>query len=130
MWTVRGAEDNLVVSTGFAVLTPGADVDARYLSWLSQSDLVVEEIVARSVGVSYPAINPTDIGSILVPVPALHIQRIVADYLATETARMDALIAKHVRTADLLAEYRKALITSVVTGETAVPLSDKELMAA
>jgi type I restriction enzyme S subunit len=53
VWPVTGSADDLVVSTGFAVLTPTDGLDARYLGWLIQSDLVIEEIVARSVGVSF-----------------------------------------------------------------------------
>ena len=94
VWPVRASATDLVVSTGFAVLTPTRSIDSRYLGWLVQSDVVVEEVVARSVGVSYPAINPSDIGTVRVPLPPLAHQRAIADYLDRETARIDALIEK------------------------------------
>lgn len=97
VWPVRDSATDLVVSTGFAVLTPGPGVDSRYLGWLAQSDVVVEEVVARSVGVSYPAISPSDIGTVRVPLPPLARQRVIADYLDRETARIDALIEKYER---------------------------------
>lgn len=37
VWPVRGAESNLVVSTGFATLTPSAGVNSRFLGWIAQS---------------------------------------------------------------------------------------------
>ena len=92
VWPVRASATDLVVSTGFAVLTPTRSIDSRYLGWLVQSDVVVEEVVARSVGVSYPAINPSDIGTVRVPLPPLARQRAIANYLDRETARIDALI--------------------------------------
>ena len=64
VWPVQGETGDLIVSTGFAVLSPGPRLDCRYLGWVAQSDPVIEEIVARSVGVSYPAINGSEIGDI------------------------------------------------------------------
>ena len=66
--------------------------------------------------------------SISLPEPAS--QQAIAAYLDIQTTHIDALIAKYTRTTDLLAEYRKALITSVITGESAVPLPAEELVAA
>ena len=45
---------DLIVSTGFATVTPGPEVDQRFLFWWLRSTPFVEEIVARSVGVSLP----------------------------------------------------------------------------
>ena len=94
VWPVRERAEQLVVSTGFAVLTPRPELDPRYLGWMAQSDPFVDAIVARSVGVSYPAINPTEIGELRVDLPSLGAQRAIADYLDTETTRIDALVTK------------------------------------
>jgi len=104
VWPVIGDTSDLVVSTGFAVLTPKADVDARFLGWWAQSDPFVEEIVARSVGVSYPAISGLELGDVSVPVPPLEEQRAFADYLDTETFRIDSLIERKRRLAQLVTE--------------------------
>jgi type I restriction enzyme S subunit len=116
VWPVRDSATDLVVSTGFAVLTPTRSIDSRYLGWLVQSDVVVEEVVARSVGVSYPAINPSDIGTVRVPLPPLARQRSVADYLDRETARIDALIEKKQHLLGLLDERRMAVMADGVSG--------------
>jgi type I restriction enzyme S subunit len=108
VWPVVGPTDDLVVSTGFAVLTPGPELDPRYLGWLAQSDVLLEAVIARSVGVSYPAINPAEVGDARVPKPSLREQRSVADFLATEAARIDALIGKRRRMAALVLEREQA----------------------
>jgi type I restriction enzyme S subunit len=112
VWPVSGDTSDLVVSTGFAVLTPGPAVDARFLGWAAQSNVVIEEIVARSVGVSYPAINGLEIGDIPVPLPSLPRQRAIADYLDAETARLDRSVAAIHRSLELLTERRKSLIVA------------------
>ncbi len=91
---IRDDASDLIASTGFAVLSPGAGIDSRFLSWYAQSDPFIEEVVARSVGVSYPAIAPSELAQFPVPTPALAEQRAIADFLDAETARIDALIAK------------------------------------
>ncbi|MEJ7819634.1 MAG: restriction endonuclease subunit S [Rubrobacteraceae bacterium] len=50
--------------------------------------------MAQSVGVSYPAISPSDLARLPVPTLDLPAQRAIADFLDAETARIDALIAK------------------------------------
>lgn len=82
-----------------------------------QSEPLIHEVVARSTGVSYPAISPTDLTRIRIPVPTLSQQEAVANFLDRETAEADALIAKYERLADLIRERRSALITAAVTGQ-------------
>ena len=79
---------NPVVSTGFAVLRPRC-IDSRFLGYIATSQEFVESVVSRSVGVSYPAINASEILNIHVPVPPLADQRRIADYLDRETAEID-----------------------------------------
>jgi len=110
VWPVTGPSDDLVVSTGFAVLSPRAKFDPRFLGWLMQSDLVIEEIVARSVGVSYPAINGLEIGNLEVPVPSQAEQRAIADYLDAETARIDAVLTARRRQRELLIAFRRSVL--------------------
>lgn len=105
----------LVCSTGFAVVTAGKRLDPRYLAHWMRSDPVVDEICARSTGVSYPAINASEIGCLPVPLLPLDRQRRVADFLDRKTAAIDALIAKKERLIELLQEKRQALITQAVT---------------
>ena len=116
VWPVAGSFDDIVVSTGFAVLTP-RDIEPRYLSWWVMSDVFVEEVVARSVGVSYPAVNSSELGEIRVRLPNVDEQRAIADYLDIETNRIDALISKKRRLIELLDKRRAVYVgTAVVAG--------------
>ena len=116
VWPIHGETEDLVVSTGFAVLTP-TEVDPRYFSWWVLSDVFIEEVVARSVGVSYPAINASELGNLGVRIPPLAEQRAIADYLDTETSRIDTLVTKKRRMIELLEQRLVALATRLVTGE-------------
>jgi type I restriction enzyme S subunit len=114
VWPIRDAAEDLVVSTGFAVLSPGDCIEPRYLGWLVQSDLVIEEVVARSVGVSYPAINASEIGELRVPVPAVPQQRAIADYLDVETARIDQMVDLVRRQREQLGARRRAAVSMAI----------------
>lgn len=113
--TVREAPDNLIASTGFCVIRPGEQIDAAFLGWVMKSEPIVGEIVARSVGVSYPATNASEVVKLEAPLPDLDTQRRIAGYLDDKTARIDALIEKKRALLDRLAEKRQALITRAVT---------------
>lgn len=106
---------NLICSTGFAVLSAGKTVDPRFLAYWVRSAYFIDEIVARSVGVSYPAINASDIGNLPFPTIPPKDQRTIAVFLDRATERIDGLIAKKQRQIELLQEKRAALISHVVT---------------
>ena len=111
---IRDPGDNLIVSTGFAVVRP-RKLDSGYLSYALRSPFFVETVVSRSTGVSYPAINAPEVGNIGVTIPSLPEQRAIAAFLDRETARIDALIEKKRRQIELLQEKRSALISHAVT---------------
>ena len=113
---IRQPPANLVVSTGFAVVRPGPDIfDAQYCKYALREPEFLAEVERRSVGVSYPAINASDLASIRVHIHEVNRPRAIADYLDRETARLDALVAAKERVLGLLAEKRRAHITRAVT---------------
>lgn len=111
---VRNPPPEMVVSTGFAVIRP-RDVDRGYCSWALREHRFIEEVVANSNGVSYPAINASQIGELSIAVPRMSEQRHVAAFLDRETARIDQLIARYELLIERLAEYRNSVITRAVT---------------
>lgn len=114
---IRNPEDDLIVSTGFAVVRPRNKVDPEYLGYFLQSQGFIGEVVSKSVGVSYPAINASDLVGIESLLPPLLEQKAIADFLDVKMAEIDALIAKKEELLKLLAEQRAALITNAVTGK-------------
>ncbi|MCL5968717.1 MAG: restriction endonuclease subunit S [Betaproteobacteria bacterium] len=112
---VENPPDNLIVSTGFAVIRPSNLLDHRFCKYALRANKFLWEVESRSTGVSYPAINASDLGDIKVSLPEIGTQRLIANYLDRETARIDGLIAEKERMLTLLEEKRAALISRVVT---------------
>lgn len=110
---IENPPDNLVVSTGFAVLRPHA-MSPRFAKYAFSESGFINTVLVRSTGVSYPAINATDLVRIPIPVPGDE-QEAIAAYLDTETARIDALVSEKEKLIDLLKEYRQSVITEAVT---------------
>ena len=108
--------ENMIVSTGFAVIRPSSFIDNRFLGYVLQNSAFVEEVVARSTGVSYPAINPSSLVCIPVAYPKNQAeQRRIATFLDWKTTKIDALIAKKQALIEKLKEKRLAVITQAVT---------------
>jgi type I restriction enzyme S subunit len=123
---IENPPENMVVSTGFAVLRPSAGVYPKFLAWLAQSDGFVQRVEAHSVGVSYPAINPSVLGSLSIHLPPLDDQRSTADFLDRQTARIDELIAKKVRLIELLKERSSRLVHHLVRRGVTEPLASRD----
>jgi type I restriction enzyme S subunit len=116
---VKDAETVRVYSTGFAVLRPRPGVvDPRYLAYTLTSSLVMDEIVATSVGVSYPAIQGTALHRLRVPYHPIDTQRAIADYLDSEVNDIDAMIGKMDDLAGTLQRRATIISTRSVFGLT------------
>lgn len=107
-------DEDVIVSTGFAVLDP-CEFDSLYLTFLISSDLVCEEIERRSWGIAYPAISETSMSSIVVPIPPLLEQQLIADYLRRACTKLDSACSVLERQLQTLDDYRKSLIQETVT---------------
>lgn len=112
---IENPPENLIVSTGFAVVRPkGSLFDARFCKYAVREKHFLWEVESRSTGVSYPAINASDLADIRINLPDIETQRLIADYLDRETARIDALVAEKEKMLALLEEKRGALISRAV----------------
>lgn len=122
---IRDPDPDTIVSTGFAVIRP-RELDPAFAAYALRASYFVDEVVAASTGVSYPAINSSALGNIAVLVPPLSTQRAIAAFLDRETAKIDTLVEKKRRLLDLLDEQRTALITHAVTRglDPDVPMKD------
>lgn len=107
---------NIIVSTGFAVLTP-TKINSRYLGYMVKSEYFTNLVSAYSVGVSYPAINSTDLINLDILIPSDEEQKQIADYLDAEISDINTIINKVSDNIRLLEEYKTSLIHHVVTGK-------------
>ena len=73
--------DGCIASTGFCVLRPKEDVNGRWFGYAISEKTIIDEVVARSVGVSYPAINASDLVKLQLRCPPAEEQKAIADYL-------------------------------------------------
>lgn len=110
---------DVVVSTGFAVLSPIKSY-SKYFYYLLRSNHLIDEICALSSGVSYPAIAATRIESINIPVPPLEEQKQIAAYLDDRCAKIDEAVTIIDKQIDALKRLKRSLINEVVTGKRMV----------
>ncbi len=80
------------------------------VAWLGEL-LRSMDLNQYSQSAAQPGIAVDVIANLEIPVPPLHEQCAIADYLDRETARLDGLVAAKERVLGLLAEKRRALIT-------------------
>ncbi len=107
-----------VYSTGFAVLRAReGHLLPKFLKWLILNDLVIQAIESHSEGLSYPAINASELINLRVAVPGMFEQEAIAKYIDLETSRISRLIERIQDSIDLLKKRRSALITAAVTGQ-------------
>jgi len=114
---IKSPENNLIVSTGFAVIRPSSSLNSEFAAYALQATYFVESIVANSTGVSYPAIDTSKVSNFSIAFPELLEQQQIAAFLDRETAKIDALVNKIREAINSLKEYRTALISAAVTGK-------------
>lgn len=121
IWYVGEDADDLIASTGFAVLTPGSGVEPEYLGYVIQSSPFVNRVTANSIGIAYPAIAETVLGRFPVALPpTVDEQQAIVARIKTESAPLDDAIARTEEEIKLIREYRDRLIADVVTGQVDV----------
>ncbi|MBT6757751.1 MAG: restriction endonuclease subunit S [Candidatus Jacksonbacteria bacterium] len=118
--------ENLIVSTGFAVLTPKKIIYKSYFSNWLMSETFINRVSAISKGVSYPATNSTEIGDLFVFLPPLLEQTSIAAYLDTKTAQIDRQIDLLSQKATQYGKLKQSLINETVTRglDKSVPMKD------
>ncbi len=113
-------KNGYIASTGFAVLRP-VNINSKYLGYYSHSESFIDNTISNSVGVTYPAINASEILEFPIQFPpTTKEQTEIVKHIEKESTRIDAKIAKAEQYINLLTEYRTALISEVVTGKIKV----------
>jgi len=118
-------------TTELHVLSPGSEIDAQYLYYITASDRFRRLGEAAMFGAAGQKRVPEDfVRDYCVPVPPLAQQRAIVDYLDRETVRLDTLLAEKERLLKLLTEKRQALITRAVTRglDSDAPMRDSGIL--
>lgn len=118
IWYVNEDADDLIASTGFAVLTPNNGVEPEYLGYVIQSSAFVSRVTANSIGIAYPAIAETVLGRFPVAMPpTVPEQQTIVAHIQSESAPLDTAIEQALDEIKLIREYRDRLIADAVTGQ-------------
>ncbi len=103
--TIPTSDYPLVASTGFITLrAKESKISTGFLKYAVLSNAFISLVEAKSVGISYPAINASEIVNISIPTPPIAEQRRIADFLDAECARIDAVMEQ---TRASIEEYKK-----------------------
>lgn len=103
-----------IASTGFAVIRT-KNANASFLKYALLSDNFVSQVEADSVGISYPAINASQIMTFKIPVPPLSEQAAIAAYLDEKCATIDAIIAEAKASIEEYKSWKASVIFETVT---------------
>lgn len=117
-----------IVSPAYSVFRVRGGQDPRFLDYMVRSDRVILYYKAFSAGVidSRLRLYPDTFSSLHCALPPPNEQRLIANFLDHETAKIDALIAEQKKLLALLAEKRQATISHAVTRglDPHVPMKD------
>ncbi|QRQ59804.1 restriction endonuclease subunit S [Sphingobacterium multivorum] len=113
------SKSKFIFSTGFAILTPNG-VSPKYLANVVRSNVFTDQVSFASKGMSYPAINSTDLGCLWIPIPPVSEQKAIITHLQEQTSKIDKAISQRQEQIVKLKEYKQSLINEVVTGKIKV----------
>ena len=103
------------VNQGCRLLVPRSSIQTEYLHYTlinSRSSLV-----SLGQGSTFTELSRTLLSGFRIPLPPIHEQTAIVEYLDKTTADIDAAIGRARRQIELLREYRTRLIADVVTGK-------------
>lgn len=115
--SIEKSEENLICSTGFAVLSPSENIDYKFLSYFVRGNKFIDEIVSRSVGVSYPAITSSEIANLEVIIPSFDEQIKIGNYIDNNISKLNGIISNTEKQIKKIKEAKQSLISEAVTGK-------------
>lgn len=98
-----------------AHLRPAGSTSGLYLKWFFDSTFAQSMAGIRSNGLTRVGLKMSSLGSIPIPLPNSSEQRAIAEFLRTETSRIDRLVVEQHHLIALLEEKRQAVISHAVT---------------
>ncbi|EHR50582.1 restriction endonuclease S subunit [Saccharomonospora marina XMU15] len=113
-----------VVSPDYLVMEPRATVISEFVAAWLKTPVGVFEMTSRLRGIGSvdaaqvrtPRVNESDLKTIVLSVPPIEEQRVIADYLDRETARIDTLIEEQQRLIEMLRERRRSVVDRAIGG--------------
>ena len=85
-------------------------IDPRYLFWALTGSHARDQMSVAATGVTRFGLRADSIRDLIIRVPSMAEQRAIADYLDTETSRIDALITKKRRMIELFRQRWRSMV--------------------
>lgn len=104
-----------IITSAYVTLRPKHDVDPQFFSYVLKSMDFRKDFYALGAGVRQ-SLKFDELKRVQIHLPAFEKQRAIADYLDTETARIDALIEKKQRMIELLERRSAATLDDRLSG--------------
>lgn len=108
--------DDLIASTGFAVLT-SKNANSNFIYYYLNSIISERQFHNLTVGSNYPALNSSDVKALKIVTPSLTEQKAIADCLGT----WDEGITNLTQILAAKQELKKALMQQLITGKKRLP---------
>ena len=115
--SIKEDYDNCICSTGFAVITPKDNFWQDFVVYAIENESFIAQIIANSQGISYPAINVSQLENLKLAFPSVKKKKEIVDFLKTKLLEIDSIINKKQNIMQKLDTYKKSLIFEYVTGK-------------
>lgn len=109
-------DKDVIVSTGFAVLSPHG-VDSKYLEYYFKSKRFCDEVIRESIGIAYPAIDTSKLMRIKILVPKYEEQLAITAQVHKNEILINQTISLLKKKIKQLKELKSVIISDVVTGK-------------
>lgn len=109
--------EDIICSTGFAVITPSTDINGNFLYQYIFSEKAERYFNACVVGSNYPALNNSDVEKMSIPLPRFSEQKKIAEILST----WDRAIEQTQQLIDAKQRLKKGLMQQLLTGRMRFP---------
>jgi len=110
--------EGAVPYTGIIIIRPRPqEVEKDFIRWFCLSDQFLTQANLARTGSTIQHFGPSHLSRMVIALPPLTEQRVIAHYLDRETAKIDRMVEKVEAAIERLREYRVSLITAAVTGK-------------
>jgi len=114
---VYKCDEDAIAFGDLIAFQPLSNMNSAYAFYMMISKNFIKTVDSSTYGAKMPRASVDFISEMSVPTPPLQEQQQIADYLDTQTAKIDTLIEKAHQAITLLKERREALISAAVTGK-------------
>lgn len=109
---------SFVVASSLIIIRPNQKIlTPDFLDFVCQSATVQQQVDSYVKGAGLPRLSIANLRRVVIPVPPLHEQAEIVQYLEVRTTEIDALVTKARVAIATFVEYRSALISDAVTGK-------------